>query len=420
MYKIKLFILVLVLGSGQLLAQENSPYSRYGIGLLQQTENVANRGMGGTSIADRSRILINPSNPSSYSALRLTSYQLGLAGSSFNVRSNNTSNRTGGFGLSYVNLAFPVSKHTAFSFGLLPFSRVNYGMRAEDSIPNISRVQYDYFGLGSIQKVYLGAAHEYKGFSIGFNAGYVFGNFQNNVSEAFTDSLNILNSDILRRTVLSGVVWDIGASYHHKFKKEKYANVALTFSNQMNMNTTSDRYWFSAIGDINSGLYSYRVDSVVGKKGKTILPSKLGAGLQFGDGDYWKVGIDYRQSDWSQYRSFDVADSFASSSSIRFGGEFTPDVNDKFNVWKRVAYRFGGYYSNDPLQLNGTQLNSAGLTFGLGYPIRRTLLSIGQLNAALELGRRGTLDNGLVQENYTRFSIGVTVNDRWFLKRRYD
>ncbi len=420
MYKFNLLSAVLFLLSTQLFAQENSPYSRYGIGLLQSSENISNRGMGGTSIADRSNVLINPSNPASYSALKLTSYQLGLTGSSFNIRSTTSSNRTGGFGLSYVNLAFPIAKRTAVSFGLLPYSRVKYNLRQETNLPGISDVVYDYFGGGSIQRVYVGAAHEYKGLSIGFNAGYIFGNYQNNVSEAFTDSLNILNSDILRRTIVGGLNFDFGASYHLKLKKERYLNLAATLTNQSNLNATSDRYWYSAIGDINSGLYSYKVDSLVDQKGTIVLPSKVGFGLQYGNGDFWKVGIDYRSSDWSKYSSFNQADSFASASSIRVGGEFTPDVNAKFNVWKTVAYRIGGYYTTEPLMLNGTQLNTTGVTVGLGYPIRRTLLSIGQVNASFEVGKRGTLDAGLVQENYSRFSIGVTLNDRWFLKRRYD
>jgi long-subunit fatty acid transport protein len=421
MHKSSLLLIALLLSSfTSLVAQENSPYTRYGLGLLQQDGNVSNRGMGGASLADRSNTLINPQNPSSYSALKLTSYQLGLSGSSFNIQSRNSANRTGGFGLSYVNLAFPVAKRTAVSFGLLPYSQVKYNLQAIDTVPSISEVQKDYVGSGSLQRVYLGAAHEYKGFSLGFNASYLFGNYQNNLSQSFTDSLDILSTDVLRRNTLGGLMWELGASYHYKIKEEKYFNVGATFSNRANINTTAESYSFSSIGSVSSGIYSYRVDSTVGKRGKTVLPSNLGLGVQLGNGDYWKVGADYRRSDWSSFRSFEVADSFANSSSIRFGGEITPDINDKFNVWKRVAYRLGGYYENMPLRLNNTQLSAMGVTAGVGYPIRRTLRSIGQINASFELGRRGTLDNGLIRESFSRFTIGVTVNDRWFLKRRYD
>ena len=207
---------------------------------------------------------------------------------------------------------------------------------------------------------------------------------------------------------------------YYKIKKEYYANVGATFSNQAKLKAENESYWYSAIGDVGSSLYSYLADSVVGKKGNTILPSKLGLGVQVGNGDYWKAGFDYITSDWSQYRSFGQADSFAKATTVRLGGEITPDVNEKFNGWKRVTYRLGGYYIQEPLKLNNTQLNSQAITVGIGYPIRRTLMSIGQVNAAFELGKRGTLENSLLQENFTRFSIGVTLNDKWFMKRKYD
>lgn len=424
MNKFKLFFVVLFLGSTQLFAQENSPYGRYGIGLAQQNENVANRGMGGTSIADRNYKLINTINPSSYTALtkaKLTAYQLGLNGSLFNIRSQNESNQTGGFGLSYVNFAFPISNHTAVSFGLMPHSRVKYNLRDEDSIDNVSRVIYDFFGSGSIQKVYVGAAHEYKGFSLGFNLAYLFGNFQNNLSERFTDSLQILESYSLKRTRLGGITWDIGAAYNYKIKDEYYINVGATFSNQSNINAKVDQDWYASIGfPDNSSVYNYLVDSLEDFGGTVVLPSAMGVGIMVGNGDYWKAGIDFKTSNWSNYRSYGQVDSFTNSTTIRLGGEITPDINDKFNVWKQIAYRVGAYYIKEPLQLKNTQITSRALTFGLGYPIKRTFLSLGQINAGFEVGARGTLDAGLVQENYTRFSIGVTVNDRWFIKRRYE
>jgi hypothetical protein len=105
---------------------------------------------------------------------------------------------------------------------------------------------------------------------------------------------------------------------------------------------------------------------------------------------------------------------------FKFGGAITPDINSVNNYWKRMTFRAGVYTGQDLVRLNGTSLSRSGITVGLGYPIRRTNNSIGQLNAVLEFGKRGTLNNGLVREGYTRFAIGFTVNDKWFIKRKYD
>src|SRR6218665_2934868 len=49
-------------------AQDNSPYSRYGIGTLSPPTNILNRGMGSFSAAYRDPLSINFNNPASYSA----------------------------------------------------------------------------------------------------------------------------------------------------------------------------------------------------------------------------------------------------------------------------------------------------------------------------------------------------------------
>src|SRR5436190_5513572 len=59
-------------------SQENSPFSRYGIGDTYPQQNVASRGMGGLSAAFTSTQAINTINPASYSALGLVTYDFGL------------------------------------------------------------------------------------------------------------------------------------------------------------------------------------------------------------------------------------------------------------------------------------------------------------------------------------------------------
>src|SRR5689334_11716442 len=49
-------------------AQDNSPYSRYGLGSLTPPTNILNRGMGSFSAAYRDPLSINFNNPASYSA----------------------------------------------------------------------------------------------------------------------------------------------------------------------------------------------------------------------------------------------------------------------------------------------------------------------------------------------------------------
>ena len=146
--KVFLTVLFELLFIGYTHAQENSPYSRYGLGNLKLTENVVNRGMGGVSIADDNNLTVNPTNPASFANLRMTAYQVGIEGSSINVRNSDASNRTGSMSLSYVNLGFPLSKHVGVSFGLMPQTRSKFQMEQSDSLDGISKVTNHYYGGG--------------------------------------------------------------------------------------------------------------------------------------------------------------------------------------------------------------------------------------------------------------------------------
>ena len=42
------------------------------------------------------------------------------------------------------------------------------------------------------------------------------------------------------------------------------------------------------------------------------------------------------------------------------------------------------------------------------------------IDLGLELGKRGTLDNNLVRQNFINLKIGINFADKWFNKRLYD
>ena len=42
------------------------------------------------------------------------------------------------------------------------------------------------------------------------------------------------------------------------------------------------------------------------------------------------------------------------------------------------------------------------------------------MNASVELGRRGTSDAFLVEENFVNLQLSLSLNDRWFIERKYN
>jgi hypothetical protein len=99
------------------------------------------------------------------------------------------------------------------------------------------------------------------------------------------------------------------------------------------------------------------------------------------------------------------------------GGYYIPNYNSFGNYFKRVVYRAGARFEQTGLNVNGQDINEFGISFGLGLPVGRLFSNA---NLGFEIGRRGTTDFGLIQENFFNTFISFSLNDRWFEKRLYD
>jgi len=97
--------------------------------------------------------------------------------------------------------------------------------------------------------------------------------------------------------------------------------------------------------------------------------------------------------------------------------QFIPSPDGRGNYFKKIRYRAGAYKESTFLNLMGTQLTNSGISFGLGLPLGR-IKSI--VNIGMEFGKRGSIENGLIKENYWRARFGITLSDIWFVKRKYD
>ena len=144
-------------------------------------------------------------------------------------------------------------------------------------------------------------------------------------------------------------------------------------------------------------------------------------GVMIARNDKWNLGLDYTATQWSNFAS--TPDSHlteqvgSGSYKISLGGELTPDMNNIRNYWSRVTYRMGLYYGTDYLKINNTALPFYGLTLGGSLPFRK---SLSKLHMSMDIGRLGNTSNGLIQQTYFKFTLGVSFNDKWFIPRKYD
>jgi hypothetical protein len=422
--------------SSSSLATTSSPYSMYGIGTINPQLLPQSIGMGGIATAINKLSgynNINPLNPASYGAINFTTID---AGTSSNISflsqqgPNGTVNATNyNFKLSHVAFAIPISKHSAFSFGLLPYSEMGYNYKqvsgkgfGSNSPVDTNVANYLYTGKGGISKAYLGYGFGIgKHLLLGGNLSYLFGTLQQYSSVEIPGLYGMLNSRVEQNNAVRGLNYDYGAQYTFDFTDTKHLTLGYSASTANNINGTQT-YIVSQYTYDNSGNENIAADSVVSYKSpsaKIKLPSINHFGIAFQNDGHFLVGADYSIGKWSTLSVDGTNSGLQDSKTFNIGGQYTPDVNALRNYFARADYRLGFIYNDTYLKLNNTDIKQTAITIGLGLPLAPNNLSFYKINFSAEFGKQGTLENGLIKENYINLHLAFTLNDKWFQRFKF-
>lgn len=402
----------------------SSPYSAAGVGYLSYVNNLQNRSMGGIGIGTRISSTINLLNPASLTAIDTLSFifEGGVIGHYTTLRTETFSEPVSSASLDHLLFGFPVAKWWKSSIGLLPFSTVGYNVLDLSYKEDIGNVLYEFEGSGGLSEFYLANAFEiFKSISIGVNTSYIFGTIDKSQSVSFPDTAYRLNTKVENSISVGDLYIDFGVQYYKKFKNNLHLVVGGTYSPKINLNADGKYLARTYVGEV--GNIEYYRDTVDYKadKGTVIMPEGYGLGFSLSKRDHWFIGADYKMDKWEEFRNFERSDSLVNSHTFSAGGKYTPNYLSN-SYLNRMNYRIGARFSQTYLNLRDTQINSFGITFGVGLPLRALAIrgSKSKINLGFEVGRRGTTEKGLIQEDYFNFFLGVTVNELWFFKRRYE
>ncbi|KPL13444.1 MAG: hypothetical protein AMS26_14440 [Bacteroides sp. SM23_62] len=410
------------------LAQTNtdSPYSRFGIGTITPPGFERNRAMGGIGLGLRDNNYINYLNPASYSARDSMSFifNFGLTAHYTYTESSKLNDSYYGANFDHLALSFPITKWWAASFGVRPYSKVGYSIMVEDYDEDIGFIDYVYSGNGGLNQLFLGTAVQiFSGLSIGANFKYIFGNIDLDRSVNFPRKGNYSFTDVESRTIVNDFLIELGLQYTQRLGEKSNVTLGVIFDNKSRIsaeNRVVKRNTFP--GSTNNINDSTRISPVFileeyATKGNIVIPFNIGVGISYRFNDKLLFGVDYYQQDWTNTTFFNSNEPLTNSNHIHGGAEYIPDREALRGYHNRMAFRVGGYFENSYLQLQDEQLKDYGISFGVGLPLRNTRSTF---NLAFNAGRRGTLENNLIRENYMFLSFSVTLYDFWFMKRKFD
>ena len=392
----------------------SSPYSFYGIGEARFQGSVESRSMAGLSIIpDSTRI--NFQNPAGFANLKWTSFA--MAGSS-----NYTKQKSGASSaiaqrttFDYLALGIPIGKFGA-AFGIIPYSSVGYKIENISEDPSVNTRRFN--GWGGMNRVFLGTGYRIlPNLSIGASAYYNFGKIQ-------TNSLEIIpNVPIGSReqnvNQLSGVNFSIGMMYQAKIKEKLSFFSSLYYIPKSIVVSENTRTIGTVRVNANFDMQNVDLLDPVITKTDLDLSQKWSLGLGFGDTKKWLLGAEVSYQDVGKlYNNYNTLTnvSYSTYEKYSLGGYYTPNNNPFVGYAKRITYRGGFKYEKTGLIVNSTSIDDLALSFGVGLPITGSLSNV---NIGLEMGKKGTTSNNLVQENYFNLSVGVSLNDKWFVKSKY-
>ncbi len=431
----KLVLVFLVVSATKSFAQQlASPYSFYGIGSLKFKGTVENQSMGGLSIYMDS-IHVNLKNPASYASKNLEllngesrpiKFTVGGSHSSTKLKSNSSSDRTSATSFDYLALSIPLGKF-GVGFGLIPYTSVGYKLESENTNGDVTNW---FRGEGGVNKTFLALGYQiFEGFSIGADIQYNFGNIKNsNVAFNYDNDgfLTLYQSKESNRSDLSGLNVDFGISYKTMLANKLEFVTALTFTPESKLVSRNERtisvVTINASTGTETNLVSTDVDleALDLKKTNLKLPAKLSFGAGIGKPLHWFFGVEsgyQKSSDFSNDLYSGNESVYVDALSFSAGGFYIPDYNSFNNYFKRVVYRAGFNYGNTGLSIKNESIKEFGISFGLGLPVGTFFSNV---NLGVELGKRGTLKQNLIQENFVNFQLSLSLNDRWFQKRKYD
>jgi hypothetical protein len=398
-------------------AQEgtSSPYSFYGIGDVRFRGTLENRSMGEIAI-EQDSIHMNLQNPASYANLKLTTFTLGGTYATTKLKTDTESANARRTTLDYLAVGLPLGKW-GVGFGLIPYSSVGYKISSVSDDPAVNNRRYN--GSGGMNKAFLGVGYKITpNFNIGADASYNFGKIETNNFEYITDIS--IGTRELNTVDLSGVNFNLGMMYKTKINKKISFFSSVNYSLESTLKTENSRNISTALYNSNFDLSIVDILDDVKTEKNFKIPSKYTAQAGIGEARKWLVGIGYTfqgaGSIGNSYNSLGNV-TYEKHSKYSIGGYYIPNYNSFSSYAKRIVYRAGFRFENTGLVINSEPIEDMALTVGFGMPLTGTFSNV---NIGLEFGKRGTTAANLVEENYANVSVGFSLNERWFEKRKFN
>ncbi len=413
----KIIVSLCVLLSISTFAQRgsSSAYSFYGIGETKFKGTSEARSMGGLTIFPDS-IHINLQNPAGFGGLKFTTFSVSGSYNSTNSVSNIDEGKSQSTTIDYLAVGIPLSEKWSAGIGLLAYSSVGY--RIQSVTQGDFGTSNQFRGDGGVNRVFFSSGYKITpSLSFGATANYNFGEIRASSIE-FLQAVQYGTQE-LNVSQVTGFSFDLGAMWEKKMNEKQKLFLSAIYTPESTLNLSNARTIATVQFSPTTDPFVIDSQEIDVADTELILPSKFAFGAGFGEERKWLVGAEFTltQSNTLTNRFEDITSAtFENAKKFAVGGYYIPEFNSFSSYFRRITYRAGLRYENTGLIINDKSVEDAAVTLGLGFPVPG---SFSNINFGVEYGRKGTKAADLVRENYINFTISLSLNDKWFVKRKY-
>lgn len=427
MYRIRtiLILWILILCPFILKSQNetSSPYSSFGVGILNQQSNATSASMGGVGYAIQEKYNINFKNPASYTNFDSSTFHVDFAFSVIKstLRTEDAEHQSIRAKFDYLALGLPITSRWASSVGVIPFSEVGYNIYDSTETEQDGKINYRYSGSGGLMQLFWGNGFKITNhLSLGLNLSYLWGNLNSTNYVEFEDMITYYNSKIMRNKLVDGMRFNVGLQYKFPLKNKQELMVGISYENSLFMPTREDmtvmnyRGPFALISTFDTVWVRVKENGI---KGKMKLPQFLGVGLGYKVDSRYLFAADFTWQNWKNV-SNDKDDQFQDNLITAIGMQYVPNARSNRYISK-INYRAGFSYSTGYIVIREHSIPSYSISVGAGFPIS-TFSSSSFINLKLEYGKMGTTSHGLIDDSYWRLTLNINLNEKWYQRVKLD